>query len=66
MMRNQQETVRELRHQGDCESAGWRCEDGVTARTRCGWVKIMECGELPHGEESHLKLKWTADESHAR
>ena len=21
----------------------------MTARTRCGWAKIMECGELLHG-----------------
>ena len=27
-------------------SAGGGCEAAVTARTRCGWVTFMECGEL--------------------
>ena len=29
-------------------SAGGR-EAAVTARTRCGWVKLRECGEMLHG-----------------
>ena len=30
-------------------SEGEGCEAAVTARTRCGWVKLKECGELLHG-----------------
>ena len=27
-------------------STGGGCEVAVPARTRCGWVKLSECGEL--------------------
>ena len=30
-------------------SAVGGCEAAVTARTRCGWAKNRECGELLHG-----------------
>ena len=39
-------------------SAGGGCEAAVTARTRYGWVKFKECGELLHGRKFHLRLKW--------
>ena len=42
---------------GDRVSAGGECEAAVTARTRCGWVKVRKCGELLHGRRSPLKLK---------
>ena len=29
----------------------------MTARTRCGWIKAMECGELLFGNWYPLKLK---------
>ena len=32
-------------------------EDVVTVRTRCGWVKHRECGELPYSRRFPLKLK---------
>ena len=38
-------------------SAGGGCETTVTARTRCGWVKFRECGELLYGRRFHLRLK---------
>ena len=38
-------------------SAGGGCEAAVTARTRCGWVKIREWGELLYGRRFPLKLK---------
>ena len=37
-------------------NAGGGCEAAVTARTRCGWVKLRECGELLYGRFP-LKLK---------
>ena len=33
------------------------CEAAVTARTRCGWVKYMQCGELLYGRRFPLKPK---------
>ena len=38
-------------------SAGGGCEATLTARTRCGWVKLRKCGELLHGRRFPLKLK---------
>ena len=29
----------------------------MTARTRCGWVKLRECGELLNGRRFPLKVK---------
>ena len=51
------ETVREFTYLGDRVSAGGGCEAAVTARTRCGWVKFMECGELLYGRRFPLRLK---------
>ena len=41
----------------DRVSAVGGCEAAVTARTKCGWVKPRECGELLHGRRFPLKLK---------
>ena len=51
------ETVRELTYLGDRVSASGGCEAAVTARTRCGCVKLRECGELLYGRRLPLKLK---------
>ena len=40
------ETVSEFTYLGDRVSVGGGCEAAVTARTRCGWAKHMESGEL--------------------
>ena len=32
-------------------------EAAVTARTRIGWIKFRECGELLHGRKFSLKIK---------
>ena len=48
------ETVREFTYLGDRVSGG--CEAAVTARTRCGWVRFRECGELLYGRRLPLKL----------
>ena len=44
------ETVRELTYLGDRMSPGGGCEKAATARTRGGWAKPRECGELLHGK----------------
>ena len=51
------ETVREFTYLGDRVSAGGGCEAAVTARTRCGWLKLSECCELLHGRRFPLRLK---------
>ena len=57
-------TVREFTYLGDRVNAGGRYEGVVTARTRCRWFKLMECGELLHGRRYYLKLKGTAYKSY--
>ena len=37
-------------------SVGGGCEAAVAARTRCGWVKLRECGELLCGWRFPLGL----------
>ena len=51
------ETVWEFTYLGDRVSAGGGCEAAITARTRCGWAKLRECGELLYGRRFPLKLK---------
>ena len=48
------ETVRELTYLGDRVSAGGGCEAAVTARTKCGWVEFIKCGELLQGRRSSM------------
>ena len=50
---NDVESVRKFTYLGDMVSAGEGCEAAVTARTRCGWVKFKECGELLYQEISY-------------
>ena len=51
------ETICELTYLGDRVSAGGESEAAVTTRTRCGWVKFRECGELLKGAvyESYVR-----------
>ena len=57
------ETVCEITYLGDRVSAGGECEAAVTARTRYGWVKFRECGELLYGRRFPLMLKGVVYES---
>ena len=50
------QTAREFTYLGDRVSAGGGWEAAVTAITKCGWVKLRECGELLHGRRFPLKL----------
>ena len=47
-------------------SADEGCEFAVASRTRCGWVKFMECGELLYRRKFLLRLKWAVNKSHVR
>ena len=51
------ETVREFPYLRDMVSAGGGCEAAVTAKARCEWVKLRECGELLYGRKFPLKLR---------
>ena len=33
------------------------CEAAMTARIKCGWIKLRECSELVYGKRLLLKLK---------
>ena len=60
------ETVSVFTYLGDRVSAGGGCEVGVTARTRCGWVKYRECGKLLYGRRFPLRLKGAVYKSYVR
>ena len=60
------ETVREFTFLGDMVSACGGCEAAVTARTRCGWDKLRECGEWLYGRKFPLQLKGVAYKSYVR
>ena len=60
------ETVMEFTYLSDRVSAGGGCEAAVTARTRCGWVKFRECGELLHGRRFPLRQKGAVYRSYIR
>ena len=60
------ETVREFTYLGDRMNTVGECEAAVTARTRCGWVKHRECGELLCGRRFLLKLKEAVNKSYVR
>ena len=60
------ENVSEFTYLGDRVSASRGCEAAVTARKRCCWVKIRECGELLHGRRFALKLKGAVYKSYVR
>ena len=58
--------LNEFTYLGYRVGAGGGCEATVTARTRRGWVKLRECGELLHGRRFHLKQKGAAYKSYVR
>ena len=64
MLCDEVETVSEFTYLGDMVSASGGCEAAVTARTRCGRVKFMECCELLYGRRFPPKLKGAVDKSY--
>ena len=59
-------TVSEFTYLCDRISAGGGCDSAVTARTRCGWVKLRECGELLYGMRFPPKLKMAVHKSYIK
>ena len=64
-MEQEEKLCDEFSYLGNSVSAGGGCEAAVTARTRCGWVKFWECGELLYGRFP-LKLRGTVYRSYVR
>ena len=60
------ETVSEFAYIGDRMSAGGRCTAAVTVKTRCGWVKFRERGELLYDRRFSLRLKRSVYMSYVR
>ena len=60
------ETVGEFTYLGDKVSAGGGCEAVVTARARCGWVNLRECGDLLHSRRFRHMLKTAIYKSNVR
>ena len=58
--------VKQFTYLGYWVSAAGGCEAAVTARTRCGWVKLRECGELLYGRRFHLMWKGVVNKSLVR
>ena len=60
------ETVQEFTYPCNRVCAGGICDAVVTARTRCGWVKLWDCGELMHGRRFPLRLNGAVHRSYVR
>jgi len=50
-------TVGAFCYLGDRMNASGGCKAAVTARTRIGWLKFREYGEILHGKRYSVKLK---------
>ena len=53
---DQIEFVKSFCYLGDRLNASGGSETAVTARTRIGWIKFRESGEILYGRKSSLKL----------
>ena len=51
------EIVNKFTYSGDRMNATGGCERVVTARSRIGWMKFMECSEIRKGRRFSLKMK---------
>ena len=60
------ETVWENTYLGDSVSAVGGFEASVSARTRCGWIELRECGECMYGRRFPLWLMGAIYESYVR
>ena len=63
---DEEETVWDVTYLGDRVSAGGGCEPTVTARTRCGWVRFMECCKMLYDRRLSLRLKGAVYNRYAR
>ena len=60
------ETVREFTYLVDSVNAGGGREAAAIARTRCGWAKFLECGEMLHSRRFPLRVKGAVYKSYVR
>ena len=60
------ETLSEYTYLGERVITDGGCEVAVTARIRCGWIKLRVCSELHHGRRFPLKLKGAVYKSYVR
>ena len=58
--------MRVFTYLGDRVSADGGSEVAVTARSRFGWIKFRECGEILQGKRFPLKLKGMVYKSYVR
>ena len=54
---DQVDFVRSFCYLGNRLNASGGSEAAVTAKTRIGWIKFRECGELLYGRKFWLKMK---------
>ena len=54
---DQVDFVKSVCYLGDRLNASGESEVAITARTRIGWIKFRECGELLYGRKFWLKIK---------
>ena len=54
---DQVDFVKSFCYLGNRLNASGGSEAAVTARTRIGWIKFRECGELLYGRKFSLKMK---------
>ena len=54
---DQVDFVKSFCYLGDRLNASGKSEVMATARTRIGWIKFRECGELLYGRKFSLKMK---------
>ena len=59
-------TVGQFTYLGDRVSVGGGREAAVSARARCGWAKLRECGELPYARRFPLQLKGAVYERYVK
>ena len=59
-------TLKEFCYLGDRLIASGKCEAAVTARTRVGWKKFRECGEILFGKRLSLQMKEKIYKSYVR
>ena len=58
--------VKEFRYLGNRLNGSGGCKATVTARTRMGWKKFRECGEILFGKRFSLQMKGKVYKSYVR
>ena len=66
VIRGEVETVKGFCYLSDRLNASGGCEAAVTSRTRVGWKKFRECGEILFGKRFSLRMKGKIYKSYVR